>query len=130
MKKEFVIGFIIIFIIIILDIIFKNYTLRVFNSLNKSFDDLNTNISLIDDSKNIKALENIKEINNIWEKNFNKLSCFLEHDELEKIKTQIVIIESAIKVNDYECAFEEVSQAKYLLDHLKDKQSFKIENIL
>lgn len=130
MKKEIVIGLIIIFIIIVLDIIFKNYTLNVFNSLNKSFDDLNTNISFMEDSKDNNALENIKEINNIWEKNFNKLSCFLEHDELEKIKTQIVIIESAIRANDYECALEEVSQAKYLLEHLKDKQSFKIENIL
>lgn len=124
MKKEIIVSVIIIIFIIIGDIFLENYTK---NSLNLIGDKLSTIKENLNDQE--KSTHQINEINNEWDKRFNILTCFLEHDELEKIKTQLVSVTAGINVNDYNYVYEEIDKTIYILDHLKDKQSLKWDNL-
>ena len=62
--------------------------------------------TLIDANKFSK--EKVIQVNNEWDKKFNILTCFLEHDELEKVKTQLVAITAGIDVEDTEYVYEEI----------------------
>lgn len=124
MKKELIICLIIIFMIIIGDIVLKNYTNNSLGLISQNLEDLKDNLDDKDKSK-----EKIEDINNAWNEKFNILTCYLEHDELEKVKTQLVIITAGIDVNDTEYVNEEISRAIYILEHIEDKNNFKIDNI-
>lgn len=124
MKKEIVISIVIIIFIVIGDILLQKYT-------ENSFDLIEDKLSTIKDNleDKEKSLSQIDVVNEEWNKRFNILTCFLEHDELEKIKTQLVVIKSGVQVNDAEYAYEEIDKAIYILNHLKDKQSLKWDNL-
>ena len=124
MKKEIVISIVIIIFIVIGDILLQKYTE---NSCDLIEDKLSTIKDNLEDKE--KSLSQIDVVNEEWNKRFNILTCFLEHDELEKIKTQLVVIKSGVQVNDTEYAYEEIDKAIYILNHLKDKQSLKWDNL-
>lgn len=124
MKKELIICLIIIAGIIIGDICLQKYTVESFNNISYKLSEMKASIDNEDENKS-----RISEINNLWDGKFNILTCFLEHDELEKIRTQLVVITAAINVKDTESAYEEIDKAIYLLEHIREKQSFKIDNI-
>jgi hypothetical protein len=124
MKKELIICLVIIFSIVIGDIWLQNYT-------SKTLDTISTNLEALketlDDNK--YSREKVIQVNDEWDKRFNILTCFLEHDELEKVKTQLVVITAGIDVEDTEYVYEEINKAIYILDHIKDKNSLKLDNI-
>lgn len=124
MKKEIIISIVIIILIVIGDILLEKYTEDSFNLIGSKLSTMKDNLE-----EQEKSLLQIDEINKEWDKRFNILTCFLEHDELEKIKTQLVAIKSGMQVNDTEYAYEEIDKAIYILDHLKDKQSLKLDNL-
>lgn len=124
MKKELIICLIIIFVIIIGDIVLQNYTNNSLGLISQNLEELKDDLDDKDKSK-----EKIEYINNAWNEKFNILTCYLEHDELEKVKTQLVIITAGIDVNDTEYVNEEISRAIYILEHIEDKNNFKIDNI-
>ena len=64
-----------------------------------------------------------------WFKAEKKLSFFAEHDELEKISYAITILEENAKNNEYNDALENIVEANYWLEHVKEKDSFKLKNI-
>lgn len=124
MKKELIICLVIIFSIVIGDIWLQNYT-------SKTLDTISTNLEALketlDDNK--YSREKVIQVNDEWDKRFNILTCFLEHDELEKVKTQLVVITAGIDVEDTEYVYEEINKAVYILEHIKDKNSLKLDNI-
>ena len=124
MKKEIIICVLIIIVIIIGDVCLQKYTNNFLNTINYKLSDMKNTLDNECVSKN-----KIDEINNYCDEKFNLLACFLEHNELEKIKTQLVIINSGIEVKDTEYLHEEIDRAIYLIKHIKDKQSLKLDNI-
>ncbi len=125
MKKELIICIIVVAIIIIADVFSQKYTKNVFGELSYNLEELKSNI----DNKEF-AKEKISYINNIWDEKFNILTCYLEHNELEKVKNQLVLIETAINVEDKSFFYEETDRALYIMEHIKEKESLRIDNIL
>ena len=125
MFKEVIISIIIVLCIIVLDIITQNYTketvLRTSEMLSKLKDDINNN------EENI--LDEIEEIYAKWEERNGKLAYFIEHDELEKVETNLTNIRSFIEENDLIMAINEVDEAKFILEHIKEKNALRLENI-
>lgn len=124
MKRILVICFVIIISIVIADVLMQKYVDNTFEMMCNKLGEVENNIDNPDVCK-----VRIDEINSMWEKNFKKLACYLEHNELEKVKTQLVIIEAGINVEDKEFVFEEVNRAIYIIDHIKHKERLKIDNI-
>lgn len=124
-KKELIICVVIIVIIIVGDIFLQKYTKDSLNVINEKL------LYIKDDLKNADNIDNIKmdEINKEWDKRFNILTCFLEHNELEKVKTQLVSISAGLEIDDKEYVYEEINKTIYILEHIRDKESFRIDNI-
>ena len=124
MKKEIFICLAILVLVIISDVIISKCTNKYLDDISIKFEDIKKNID-----NNLYASEKISEIESSWNKYFSVLTCFLEHDELEKINTQIVIIQSGIDVEDKEYVYEELDRGIFILEHIKNKERFKIDNI-
>lgn len=124
MKKILIICGVIVASIVLMDIFLQKYVDSTFESMSAKLDEICKNID------NKQACTNkIEELDGLWESNFKKMACYLEHDELEKVKTQIVIIKSGMEIDDKEFVFEEVNRAKYIINHIKEKECLKIDNI-
>ena len=124
MKKELIICLVIICSIVIGDIWLQNYTSKTLDTISTNLEELKETLN---DNKFSK--EKVIQVNNEWDKKFNILTCFFQHDELEKVKTQLVVITAGIDVEDTEHVYEEIDKAVYILDHIKDKNSLKLDNI-
>lgn len=125
MFKEVIISIIIVLCIIVLDIITQNYTketvIKTSEMLSKLKYDINNN------EENI--FDEIEKIYAKWEERHGKLAYFIEHDELEKVETNLTNIRSFIEENDLIMAINSVDETKFILEHIKEKNAFNLENI-
>ena len=59
----------------------------------------------------------------------SKLEYFIEHDELEKVSSEIYIIKGNIEQEKYEDEIPEIENAIFILNHLEDKYKFMFKNL-
>ncbi len=132
MKKEIIICIFIVIIIVIANIITQNYTTKSVTELNNKLETLETEITDIGESGEIdkdSIKSKIKEIEKYWEDVHGKLAYYIEHDELEKVETDIVGINSSIETDDYEQVLSKIDESKFILRHIEDKYAFTLENV-
>ena len=135
MYKEMIISFIILIIILL-----GNYITQ--NNTNKSVDILSNNLIVLREEINKetnkktngeKREEDItnqfNKISDIWKKEYIKMAYYIEHDELEKVETEITKIKSNIETEEYSNAIECIDSCNFILEHIKDKTALKIVNI-
>ena len=131
MRRTLIICIIIIIAIVLGDIMLQKYIENVFEPINNTLDEIANNLNEENEINNKDELKNkMSEVDKLWDSQFKKMACFLEHDELEKVKTQFVVVDSAIEVNDKENAYEEINKAKYIIEHIKQKIRLSINNII
>lgn len=126
MRKEIIIVFIIIIMIFATDILTQNFTKKSISLINEKLDNIKTTI--INNETNDLNSE-IKNLDENWTDINNKMSFYIEHDELEKVNTSLVKIKSYIEFEEYSEAVPELEECKYILDHIKEKQRLKIINL-
>ena len=71
----------------------------------------------------------IEEVRKNWEERYKVLASVIEHDELEKVEKNLTGIYSALESKEQSEAISELDESMFILKHIKDKYSFKIENI-
>lgn len=76
-----------------------------------------------------KIKNQINEIKEEWEKRHDKLACYIEHDELEKVEDKLVSLESDVNMEDYEQAMNNLKESTFFLQHIQDKYAFNLINI-
>ena len=126
MHKELIICIILVTLIIIGDWIIQNYTKNTINNITGELENLKQCLFEKSD-KNIN--EQIDRIDNKWNKVHDKLACYIEHDELEKVETNFTACKSFAKTEEYEQAISELEKTVYVLEHITDKYSFDLVNI-
>lgn len=126
MHKELIICIILVTLIIIGDWIIQNYTKNTINNITGELETLKQCLFEKSD-KNIN--EQIDRIDNKWNKVHDKLACYIEHDELEKVETNFTACKSLAKTEEYEQAISELEKTVYVLEHITDKYSFDLVNI-
>ena len=89
MYKEIIITVLIVTLIFGLDIITSRYTANAIDELSQNLDELKTDLDT-------KSEDNIEEkTNNIftkWREYYDVLAYYIEHDELEKVETQLTML--------------------------------------
>ena len=126
MLKEAVICIVIIITITGLEIYTQNFTIKTVNEIKGIFSEIEEDIS----KQNIEKAK--KQINNIggkWEEKQKKLAYYIEHDELEKVHTSIVTMKSFFETKDFSAAMAELSEGKFILEHIQEKNSLNLQNI-
>lgn len=124
MKKSLIICILIVLVIVLGDIILQRYINDKFYSITEKLNEIGESYENHEDN-----IKNIDELNQIWNSSYEIMACYLEHDELEKVKAQLTVMEAAAQIDDFEMVYEETSRAKFIIEHINEKQSLRIDNI-
>ena len=126
MKKGIIIIVVVIFGVCILNIITDTITSESVNIVINDLQELKENLEL-ENNEEIKI--RMKNVEDNWLRKKNKLEYFIEHDELEKVSSEIYIIKGNIEQEKYEDDIPEIENAKFILKHLEDKYKFMFKNL-
>ena len=86
--------------------------------------------NLIENNTEVEEItERINDIENNFNEDYNKLAYFIEHEELEKVKTGIVSIKAYTKSEELGEAMNEVDKTIYILEHIVEKYKVNLKNI-
>ena len=123
----------IICIIIVIAIIFGNNMTQDYTK--ESVNELSSGLMLLREDINQEEIDNEKGRNEIdriykqWEERHDKLAYFIEHDELEKVETELIAIKSYIETQDYQELISELDKSVFILKHNEDKYAFNLQNV-
>lgn len=130
MAKELIISIIIVVLIFIGNTITENYTRESIDETTNNLESLREEIKKGEDEvdENI-AKEKIDKIHEQWNSRYEKLAYYIEHDELEKVKTEITGLRGYIEKEECSEAVPELDKSVYILEHIKDKTALNLKNI-
>ena len=123
-KSELLLILIVLIFIITMQILTEKYTNKIVDLIlydsNIVFKELY--------SKNENG--SINKLKEDWFNVENKLSYYIEHDELEKVTSNLVLLEENAKNKEYEQALSNGREFVYWLNHFKQKDELILKNIL
>ncbi len=128
MYKELVIIIIIIVLVIAGNIITQNNTNKTVETMSEELNTFRNEISSENVNKQ-EAQNHISKINDTWEEKLETLAYYIEHDELEKVSTELTKLNADVKTENYDFAVENLDNCIFILEHIKDKSALKIVNI-
>lgn len=126
MYKECFIIILVLILVIGLDILTNNYTKKSVDNITSLLNELKEII--LSDNKS-SAKDKIKNIEDEWEKKDGVLAYYIEHDELEKVKTQITLLNADIDTKEYQHCIEYLDSTIFILEHIEEKEKFNIRSI-
>lgn len=128
MKKELIIVIGIIVLIIVTHVCTRKHTVKFFDEIENEIAILKGEIYKNQPESN-KINEQMKKIMNKWEEKFDVLAYYIEHDELEKVQTELIAANANIEIGEYYKSIVELEKCKFILEHIKDKDSLELVNI-
>ncbi len=130
MQKEIIVCIFIIVLITVGNVVTQNYTVESVESLADQLSDLKSDI--FKEEENIERdsiKDKIKQIEDNWESRHDKLAYYIEHDELEKVETNLTSLRSFIEAKENSEAVSELDKSIFVLKHIEDKYAFNLQNI-
>ncbi len=128
MYKELIISIIVIALVVIGNIITQNNTIKSVEEINANLSTLRSELTKQDVDKE-KCVKYMNEVEKVWEKRYETMAYYIEHNELEKAKTELTRLKADIEVKEYETGVESLDSCIFILEHIKDKTALKIANI-
>lgn len=128
MKKELIICFTVISIVVIGNILTQNYTKQSAKEMNEKLYELRTELTKEEKNKD-KITEKVGQVKEKWEERQELLAYYIEHDELEKVETQIYLLRGEVETELYEDAVPEIEKCIFILQHIEDKTALNVKNI-
>ena len=129
MFKEMFICILILSMIFVGDYITQSYTSKSVNEISKELIEIKNEIQ-IENIENKRVVDKIGKMNKDLEKKHDRLSYYMEHNEIEKLETELTSLKSYVEVEQYDEAINEIDRALFLLNHIKDKYEFNLKTIL
>lgn len=125
--KEIIISTIVIICIIVGNRVTQNYTNYATESTSKELSELKESMITGKDKNNLK--NKIDTIHEDWDKKYEKLAYYIEHNELEKIESGLTLVRSYIETEENSESIGKIDETIYLLRHIEDKNKFNLKNI-
>ena len=130
MTKELIISIIIVVLIFAGNAVTENYTKTSVSETTQNLENLRKEIIKDEDEVDVQqAKKQIDDIYEAWGKRHEKLAFYIEHDELEKVKTELTGLRGYIEKEEYGEAVPELDKSMYILEHIKDKTALNLKNI-
>lgn len=83
----------------------------------------------IKENRESEAQKEFEDLQGKWKERTEKLALFVEHNELEKVSKDIVIIESNFETDEPDKVLENIAELKFMLEHIEEKNQLKLKNI-
>ena len=126
MYREVIICAVVIITIVTINWFLQDYTKNSMSFIIGELEDLKEDIM----QEDIERVENkMKQIKDDWHEKFKILAIFIEHDELEKVETDLAALEGFIEVEDYKTGINELNKSIFVLEHIADKYDFSLVNV-
>lgn len=128
MTKELVICIIIVVLIFVGNAITEGYLNESVIVTTESLNELKE--ELVKDDVNLElSKEKIEATYDNWKKRYKKLAYYVEHNELEKVDTQLTGVKAYIEVEEFSQTIPELDKAIFILEHIKNKTIVNFKNI-
>lgn len=129
MFKEIFICILILSMIFVGNYITQSYTLKSVNEISSNLEEIKDEMQK-ENIESKKVNDKIGEMSNNLERRHDKLSYYIEHNEIEKLETELTSLKSYVEVEQYDEAINEIDRALFLLNHIKDKYEFNMKTVL
>lgn len=126
MYKEIIIIIVVITIVVSLDIVTNNYTKDTVDTMNQKLAVLKEYI--FEGNKENADLQ-IPEIENEWKERYKTLAFYLEHDELEKVNTELVSLKAFLNMEEYSECMNSLDKCVFILEHIQEKEETSLKSV-
>lgn len=126
MSKELVISIVVLLIIIVANVCVSHF---IDGKLNYMIDELEKLEICLSDGRNEDAENKISEIDHYFNESEDVLSCYIEHDELEKVKTEFTSLKAYVRF-EKDDAFEALDKIRFIIRHIEEKDDLRMKNVL
>ncbi len=126
MYKEIIIALTVIILVIGLDIISNNYLKESVTELSNELNKLR--IHILEENK-VEAQKQMKIVKQKWSERYKVLAYYIEHDELEKVETELVRLSADIDMEEYKHCINELNTSIFILEHIQQKEKLDIISI-
>ena len=128
MCKELIISIVIVVVIFSFDYVLQKYTDESIGDMTQELSEIKAEIRK-EDKNETEIQDRVNRLYDKWIEYNEKLSYYIEHNELEKVETDFIACKSLIESKEYNVAVEELEKTTYVLKHINEKYSFSLENI-
>lgn len=126
MYKEIIIIIVVIALVIGLDIISNNYLKEAVEELSKELNELRV---LILEENQEEAQKQMRKVKEKWAEKFKVLAYYIEHNELEKVETELVRLSADIDMEEYKHCINELNTSIFILEHIGQKEKLDIISV-
>jgi len=126
MFKEIVIIVVVIVFVVGLDILSNNYLKESVTELSNELNELK--IQILEENKQEAQIQ-MRRIKDKWKEKYKVLAYYIEHDELEKVETELVRLSADIDMEEYKHCINELNTAIFILEHIQQKERLDIISI-
>lgn len=126
--KELVISIIVIALVAIGNVITQRNTIEAVNQISNELALLRQEMEKekVDQEKSSEQMRKVEEV---WKKTYGLMAFYIEHNELEKVQTELTKLKADIHMKEYAQGVENLESCIFILEHIKDKSALKIVNI-
>ena len=128
MYKELIISIVVIACIVIGNIITQNNTIEAVSQisgelilLREQMEEQNVNQE--------ESKEQMRKVERVWKEKYRLMAFYIEHNELEKVQTELTKLKADIHMQEYAQGVENLESCIFILEHIKDKSALKVVNI-
>lgn len=128
MYKELIISAIVAIVILGLNTITQNYTQNAVDQMQERLS--KTRQELVKEEADFETAKKAsKEAFDKWEEIDDTIALYIEHTEIEKVKTAVISMQSFIEMEDDSQAVDSIDRCSYILENIKRREEFSIDNI-
>jgi len=124
--KSFYISILIIILLLSCWLYIHNYLNNTVEELTKGLAKLETHI-IKENWKEAKIL--YRDIDGKWKGATKILMLVIDHEEMEEVNFSLSQIESYLRIEDISSLMGEVGSLRFLINHVKEKDSLSLDNI-
>ena len=113
-------------VILVLNWLVGSYTDKAINNMEAGVAQLKKTLLAGNYEESKKQSEKLRDN---WNEYENKFAYFMDHEEIEKLIVKVAAIAENASNKEYELALEDSIETKFLLEHVKDKLKWKLNNV-
>lgn len=140
LKKEEVITFTIIFLIIFMEIVFQKFTKKAIQDSTGDLESLkseiirvcseNEDFEIADENEKENIINSMQNARDKWENSVRQLEYFISYDELDNVKSKMDLTMTELEIDSYDDSVKNLEESIHSLEEIQEKYKFKIKTIL